>query len=230
MSIVPLGVELAGATVLIVGGGPVGARKSRRFVAAGASVVVLSPSFTDESFTPLDDVAAGTVEKVRAEPAADQDEAADWLERLDPLLVVCATDDEAVNEAFAAAARAAGVLRNRADVAGSEDAGSVVVPATVDDDGVVVSVSTGGRSPALSAYLRELIEAEIEGAGEMAALSGDIRAELKERGIDSEQRRAAVRAVVKDAGVWKALRTPNANPRQAAEAVVESVVGTQGST
>lgn len=230
MSIVPLGVEMEDATVLIVGGGPVGARKSRRFVAAGASVVVLSPAFTDASFTPPENDAAGAVEQIRAEPAGDQAAAADWLERLRPLLVVCATDDEAVNEAFADAARAAGILRNRADVAGSEDAGSVVVPATVEDDGVVVSVSTGGRSPALSAYLREEIEAEIAGAGEMAALSGDIRAELKERGVEPAQRRAAVRAVVKDAGVWKALRTPNANPRQAAEAVVESVVGTQGST
>lgn len=230
MSIVPLGVEMRGATVLIVGGGPVGARKSRRFVDAGARVVVLSPSFADDSFTPSDDAAAGTVEQVRTAPAAAPGEAADWLERLDPLLVVCATDDDAVNQAFAEAARSAGILRNRADIAGTEDAGSVVVPATVEDEGVVVSVSTGGRSPALSAYLRELIESEIEGAGAMAALSGDIRAELKERGVDPAQRRAAVRAVVKDAGVWKALRTPNANPRQAAETVVESVVGTQEST
>lgn len=230
MSIVPLGVEMQGATVLIVGGGPVAARKSRRFVAAGAHVVVLSPSFTDESFTPPGDDAPGTVEKIRTNPTAELEAAADWLQRADPLLVVCATDDDAVNEVFADAARTAGVLRNRADVAGSEDAGSVVVPATVEDEGVVVSVSTSGQSPALSAYLRDQIEAEIDGAGEMAALSGDIRAELKERGIAPEQRRAAVRAVVKDAGVWKALRTPNANPRQAAETVVESVVGTQGST
>lgn len=230
MSIVPLGVEMQDATVLVVGGGPVGARKARRFVAAGARVVVLSPSFTADSFTPTDGAAMGTVEKIRTKPSAAPEAASDWLDRVEPLLVVCATDDEAVNEAFAEAARAAGILRNRADVAGSEDAGSVVVPATVEDDGVVVSVSTGGRSPALSAYLREQIEAEIEGAGAMAALSGDIRSELKERGVDPERRRAAVRAVVKDAGVWKALRTPNANPRQAAEAVVETVVGTQGST
>ena len=230
MSIVPLGVEMQDATVLVVGGGPVGARKARRFARAGARVVVLSPSFTADSFTPSEDAATGSVEKIRTAPAAAPEAASDWLDRLDPLLVVCATDDEGVNEAFAEAARAAGILRNRADVAGSEDAGSVVVPATVEDDGVVVSVSTGGRSPALSAYLREQIEGEIEGAGAMAVLSGDIRSALKERGVAPERRRAAVRAVVKDAGVWKALRTPNANPRQAAEAVVESVVGTQGST
>lgn len=230
MSIVPLGIEMQDATVLIVGGGLVGARKSRRFTRAGAHVVILSPTFTDEAFGPPDTEEVGTIEKVRIAPSADRDEAREWLDRLEPLLVVCATDDEAVNETFAAVAREAGILRNRADVAGSEDAGSVVVPATVEDDGVVVSVSTGGKSPALSAYLRELIESEIEGAGAMAALSGDIRTELKERGVEQAQRRAAMRAVVKDAGVWKALRTPNANPRQAAETVVETVVGTQGST
>lgn len=228
MSILPLGVEFEGATVLVVGGGSVGARKSRRFAAAGARVVVLSPAFADESFGAGE--ASGDVEKVRGAAPNSVEEADEWLDRVNPLLVVCAASDDAVNEAFADAARARGVLRNRADVAGSEDAGSVVVPATVSDDGVVVSVSTGGRSPALSAYLRDRIQDDIAGAGEMAALSGDIRAELKARGVDADTRRAAVRAIVKDAGVWKALRTGDSNPRQAAETVVESVVGTQGST
>lgn len=223
MSIVPLGIELADATVLVVGGGPVAARKSRRFSAAGARVVVLSPAFADEPF-------GTTVHRVRVAPDADPAEAAAWLDRVDPLLVVCATDDGAVNSAFANAARDAGVLRNRADSAGSEDAGSVVVPATVQDDPVVVSVSTGGQSPALSAYLRERIEAEIDSAGAMADLSGDIRRELQEREIAPEVRRDAVRAVVRNRGVWKALRTGDTNPRQAAETVVASVVGEQGST
>jgi precorrin-2 dehydrogenase/sirohydrochlorin ferrochelatase len=134
-----------------------------------------------------------------------------------------------VNEAFAAAAREAGVLRNRADRAGSEDAGSVVVPATVRDDPVVVSVSTSGRSPALSAQLRERLAAEIEGAGAMADLSGDVRADLQARGVAPAVRRAAVRAVVSDAGVWKALRTGTTNARQVASTVVDAVVDEQGS-
>lgn len=235
MSIVPLGIEFAGSTVLVVGGGPVAARKSRRFVRAGADVVVLSPEFASVDFgtaaTGADGSSdPGTVEKIRAEPRANAPDAADWVDRTDPLLVVCATDDASVNSAFATAATEAGVLRNRADVAGSEDAGSVVVPATVTDYPVVVSVSTGGTSPALSAYLRERIEGDIEGAGAMAALSGDIRAELKARGVEPAVRRAAVRTVVSDQSVWKALRSGNTNARQVADAVVESVVGTQGST
>jgi len=243
MSIVPLGIELQDATVLVVGGGSVGARKTRRFVRAGATVVVLSPEFAEAAVGDAADEAgeiagtadagdaeAGTVERVRVAPSDDVAEAAAWLDRVDPLLVVCATNDEGVNEAFAAAARDAGVLRNRADVAESEDAGSVVVPATVEDDPVVVSVSTGGRSPALSKYLREQLEDDLAGAGAMAVLTGEIRADLKNRGVAPEVRREAVRTVVRDRGVWKALRTGNTNARQAAETVVTSVVGEQGST
>lgn len=243
MTTVPLGVEFDGASVLVVGGGSVGARKARRFVRAGADVVVVSPAFADADFGQgpagreredgADDAGAadprGTVEFVRAAPAADVDAAADWLARVDPLLVVCATDDVAVNDAFATAARDAGVLRNRADASGSEEAGRVVVPATVEDGSVVVSVFTGGRSPALSAFLRDRIRPELDGAGEMAAITGELRATLKADNVPEPVRRDAVRAVVADARVWKALRTANTNARHVAAAVVDAVVDEQGS-
>ncbi|MEF8828740.1 MAG: NAD(P)-dependent oxidoreductase, partial [Haloarcula sp.] len=46
---IPLMHDFEGETVLVVGGGPVGARKARTF-AAEADVVVLSPEFADRSF------------------------------------------------------------------------------------------------------------------------------------------------------------------------------------
>ncbi|MFB6269087.1 MAG: bifunctional precorrin-2 dehydrogenase/sirohydrochlorin ferrochelatase [Halobacterium sp.] len=211
---IPLFHDFEGAAVLVVGGGPVGARKARRFAREG-DVTVLSPAFADADF--------GGAERVRVAP--EPQDAAEWVARVNPALVVAATDDDAVNGAFAEAARDAGALVNRADQSGRRDADSVVVPATVRDGPVSVAVSTGGASPALSKFLREEIESHLDGAGEMADLTADLRAELKAAGVPPDDRRDAVRAVVRSGSVWKALRTAGTNPRKTADDVVDDVVG-----
>ncbi|WP_129113106.1 precorrin-2 dehydrogenase/sirohydrochlorin ferrochelatase family protein [Halegenticoccus tardaugens] len=211
---IPLFHDFDGETVLVFGGGPVGARKARRF-AREARVVVVAPTFADREF--------GAAELVRAAPAPD--EVAAWVDRFDPALVVAATDDEAVNEAAEAAARERCALVNRADEAGGRDRGSVVVPATVRDGPVTVAVSTGGASPALSKLLRERLESELADAGAMATLTADLRAELKDEGAPADERRTAVRAVVRDPRVWKALRTGESKARREADRVIRETRG-----
>ncbi|WP_178918162.1 bifunctional precorrin-2 dehydrogenase/sirohydrochlorin ferrochelatase [Natronomonas gomsonensis] len=211
---IPLYHDFTDETVLVVGGGPVGARKARRF-AREARVVVVSPEF------PADDY--GDADRVRAAPTAEDVSA--WVDRTDPALVVAATDDAAVNDAVEAAARERSVLVNRADRSGDRDVGSVVVPATVRDGDVVVSISTSGASPALSKELRTRIQSNIDGAGELARLTGEVREELKQRGVDASARRDAVRAVVQSPRVWKVLGTGGAKPRRTVDAVVESALG-----
>ena len=207
---IPLVHDLDGDTVLVFGGGTVGARRARGF-AAEADVLVVSPTFEAEDY--------GGADRVRAAPSPDEVTA--WIERTDPALVVAATDDLAVNEAAVVAAREADALANRADVSGDRDAGHVVVPATVRDDPVAVGVTTGGTSPALARVLRRRIESEIEGAGAMADLTGDLRTDLHERNLSPERRRDALRAVVESDAVWKALRTGEPNPLEEAESVIE---------
>jgi precorrin-2 dehydrogenase/sirohydrochlorin ferrochelatase len=211
---IPLLHDFEGQTVLVFGGGRVGARKARRF-AREASVVVVSPAFADADF--------GDVERVRAAP--DIGDVPDWIDRTAPALVVAATDDEVLNDAAETAARERGILVNRADVHGDRNPGSVVVPATVRDDPVTVAVATGATSPALSRYLREEVESEFANAGEMAQLTGDLREEMQERDVPVEKRRAAVRAVVRSSAVWKALDSRSAKPRQVAVDVIEDVTG-----
>ncbi|WP_254832016.1 precorrin-2 dehydrogenase/sirohydrochlorin ferrochelatase family protein [Haloglomus salinum] len=221
---IPLHHDFRGETVLVFGGGPVGARKARRF-AREARVVVVSPEFTD-GFEPEGDADTdGTVEFVRAAPTPDA--VPDWFDRVEPALVVAATDDADLNAAVGEAADERGVLYNRADRSGTDrrPVGEVVVPATVRDEPVVASLATGGASPALSKHLRERLETELAGAGAMAELTGGIRADLQERGVDSGLRRTAVRRVVRDSNVWKALGTGSANGRKRATEVVSEVVG-----
>jgi len=211
---IPLYHDFADETVLVFGGGPVGARKARRF-AREADVVVVSPEFTEDDYR--------EAALVRAAP--DAEGVAGWFDRVEPALAVAATDLDPVNEAVEREARRRGALINRADHSDERGPGGVVVPATVRDGDVAVSISTGGASPALAKELRRRIEAELDGAGELAAITAEVRAELKARGVDPNRRRRAVRAAVRSPRVWKDLGGGASNARQTVDAVVDAALG-----
>lgn len=205
---IPLFVDFEGATVLVVGGGPVGVRKARYF-ASEARTVLVSPAFDERP----EGVAC-----IRAAPTAA--DAADWLDRVDPTLVVAATDDPDLNAAIATAADRADILYNRADRRGADrPAASVTVPATATDGPVTVAVGTDGRAPALSRYLRESIEPHLENSGAMARLIDALREELSDR--PATERREALRRVVRSDPVWTALGDENDNAHQTAVDVLE---------
>ena len=211
---IPLLHDFTDETVLVVGGGPVGARKARRF-AREAEVFVVSPDFADRDF--------GDAELVREAP--DADGIRSWVTRTDPALVVAATDDADLNAAAESAARERGALVNRADDHGEQAFGNVVVPATVRDDPVLLAIATGGRSPALSKYLRESFERDFANAGAMADLTSDLREELKSTDMSTAERREAVRTVVRSGDVWKALDSGSSNARQVAVDVIGYQMG-----
>ena len=211
---IPLLHDFTDETVLVFGGGPVGARKARWF-AREAAVTVVSPDFADREF--------GDAELVREAP--DADGIRSWISRTDPALVVAATDDAGLNAAAEAAARERGALVNRADDHGEQTIGNVVVPATVRDDPVLLAIATGGTSPALSKYLREAFEEQFAGAGAMAELTGDLREELQTTDMSTSERRDAIRTVVRSDDVWKALDSGRSNVRQVAADVIGYQMG-----
>ncbi|WP_254535565.1 precorrin-2 dehydrogenase/sirohydrochlorin ferrochelatase family protein [Halomarina litorea] len=208
---IPLLHDLRGERVLVFGGGPVGARRARTF-AEEAAVVVVSPAFADRSF--------GDASLVRARPAPE--DVAGWVGRVAPALVVAATDDEAVNDAAASAARERGLPYNRADRSGGRDHRNVAVPSIVRDGDVVVGLSTG--SPALTRELRKRVEGEVEGAGELASLTARLREDLREE-YGPEERREALRAVVSSERVWKALGSGDAKAKQIVVEIVSAQLG-----
>jgi len=212
-SVIPLYHDFNDETVLVFGGGSVGARKAHRFCRE-ARVVVVSPAFDSRFREPE----LASIERVRAAPSPE--DVGDWIGRFDPALVVAATNDTEVNAAIDEAASEKGILLNRANRAGSRDVDSVVVPATVRDGSVSVAISTDGTSPVLSRHLRQQLEAELEGVGAMAELTSRLRTELKTTDKTATERRAALRAVVESSTVWKALHTGTTNPRKEAKRVM----------
>lgn len=143
----PLLLDVAGRRVVVVGGGPVAARRVARLVADGADVLVVAPRLC-EDLTEL--VARGAVRWTGREYVAGDLDGA-WL-------VHTATGDADVDDAVAADAEAARTWCVRADDAGRSTAWTPSV-ARVDD--VTVAV-TAGRDPRRAAALRSAIQLLLE--------------------------------------------------------------------
>ncbi|NTU80542.1 MAG: bifunctional precorrin-2 dehydrogenase/sirohydrochlorin ferrochelatase [Chloroflexales bacterium] len=128
------------ARCVVVGGGAVAERKVAGLLEAGARPLVISPTLT---MTLSDWWRTGRIDHLpRVYEADDLDGAA---------LVIAATNDAAVNRQVAEDARRRGVLVN---VASDPAAGSFHTVATVRRGALLLTVSTGGQSPALAARLR----------------------------------------------------------------------------
>ena len=159
----PVYLDLRGVPVLVVGAGPVAARKVDGLVAAGAVVTVVA---------------------VEVSPALDRSVVANLREgTFEPgdlagmRLVITATGRADVDAEVAAAATAAGIWVNAADQPADC---SFILPAIARRGPLTVAVSTGGASPALARRLRDRAGALL--TDEVVALAHDLQA-----------RRAAVR-------------------------------------
>ena len=140
----PVNLIVAGRRCLVVGGGDVAARKVAGLIACGARVKVVAPSVCEDIRRE-----AGVLWEERPYRRADLD---------GQRLVISATDDPAVNAAVYRDAEAAGVWVNGAD---DPAHCSFTLPSVVRRGALQVTVSTGGRSPALARWLRERLESEI---------------------------------------------------------------------
>lgn len=136
MDYLPIFVDVRARETLVVGAGAVAARKIDLLLGAGARVRVVAPACGEAVRAFLQ---AGRVAYQAAsfEPA-----------HLDGVvLVIAATDRDAVNAKVAAAARARNISVNVVDDA---QLSTFIVPAIVDRSPVIVAVGTGGRSPVLA--------------------------------------------------------------------------------
>lgn len=174
--LLPVFVRIQGQQCLVVGGGPVAARKLRTLARAGARITIVAPE--------LDDQLAREMESLGATHLAREFRDGDIA---DYAMVVAATDSVDVNEHIAALARGNRIPVN---VVNQPDAGTIVFPSVVDRDPVTIAVSTGGRSPALARWLKSHLETMIpDRLGELAALIGRYRETVKRKYPTVDERR-----------------------------------------
>ncbi|MGH8869954.1 MAG: uroporphyrinogen-III C-methyltransferase [Actinomycetes bacterium] len=143
----PLLLDLAGRRVLVVGGGPVAARRASLCVQAGALVDVVAPALCED----LADLAAAGSVQVALRGYEPGDVAGAWL-------VHTCTGDAPVDEAVAADADAQRVWCVRA---GDADSSSAWVPAVARVDDTTVAVSAGG-DPRRARAVRDAVRLDLE--------------------------------------------------------------------
>lgn len=184
-------INLHKKTCVVVGGGLVAERKVETLLACQARVTIISPTLTPGLRHRAE---VGKITHVaRAYRYGDLEGA---------FLCIAATDDRAVNEEVWCEGEARHVLVNTVDDAVHSD---FITPAVVRRGDLSISVSTGGKSPALAARIKEELAAlfgpEYE---DLVRLLGDLRPRLTAE-LDVATRRAFTDAVL-DADIRSLLK------------------------
>ena len=143
----PLTLRVAGRRVLVVGGGPVAARRALGLVTAGAQVVVVAPAVAAE----LDEAAAAGRLTWYPRGFVEGDLDGAWL-------VFTATGVAAVDDAVSEAAERRQVWCGKG---GDPGRATAWVPAVAAVDDVLVAVNAG-RDPRRAARLRDGVAAALE--------------------------------------------------------------------
>ncbi len=208
MPFYPINLQIKGRHCAVIGGGNVAERKVLSLLAAGAFISIFSPELTpgltalvqnkriihvDRLYRQGDIVNFFSLSARTKIPADDINvtkASASVLRDLVPaksyFIVICATDDPAVNSLAAGEARQAGALVNVVD---DTDLGDFSVPAQVTHGDLLITVSTGGKSPALARRLREeLAERYGPEYGLYLELISKARCELKNRLATAKER------------------------------------------
>ena len=139
----PVLLSLEGRATLVVGGGPVAARKAAALVRCGARVTVVAP----ELCPAMERLVAGGGAVLARRPFVEADAQG-------CLVAIAATDDDGVNREVGAAARRRGALVNVVD---QPELCDFTAPSVLRRGPLAVAVSTSGASPALARRVRKMI-------------------------------------------------------------------------
>ena len=176
MDYLPIFLNVEDRPCLVVGGGKVAARKAALLNRAGARITVVTPETCDEIKTLVEQ---GAVTCIGREFLEEDMEGV--------VLVIAATDSEAVNRAVSELANQHRIPVNVVD---NPELCSFIMPSIIDRSPVQVAVSTGGASPVLARLLRARLESFIPAAyGQLARLVEEFRNSVKQRFSDGGQRR-----------------------------------------
>lgn len=179
----PISLDLQNRPVLVVGGGLIAEGKTLQLLEANAAVHLVSPTLTE---TLQQNVKQGNIAYRQGEfVEADLD---------GKVLVISATNIQAVNEAVARAAQARGLLCNVVD---QPALCNFITPSLITRGDLQIAISSSGKSPTVAQRVRReistLIGTEYETLLEIAA---ELRAEVKQTILDFNTRRDFLRLFV----------------------------------
>jgi len=131
-------------------------------------------------------------------------------------LVVAATNDPVMNKRIVDEAEKQGKWCNRAD-----GLSTFLIPSVVERERFKVAVSTEGRSPGMSRYLRQVLDAQLDHRYDlMVALQEELREAAKEAVPSQKEREERLWQVLDDEQVWSLLESDPVEARQIALGMV----------
>jgi precorrin-2 dehydrogenase/sirohydrochlorin ferrochelatase len=173
--------KLDGKTIIVVGGGSEGYRKTQNFVDSGAKIWVISKSFSS-GIQKLHEARKVVLLKTEIQDAKA------FVASLNPKpdVLLAVTNDPKLNLELVKAAKSAGCMVYSVDNSALSD---FILPAVARVGDVKIAVSTSGKSPAMARVLRQRIEKMItlEDLLEIQ-LQSHVRSILKEQIPDSKVR------------------------------------------
>ncbi|GBE21926.1 MAG TPA: bifunctional precorrin-2 dehydrogenase/sirohydrochlorin ferrochelatase [Actinobacteria bacterium] len=174
----PLLLRLEGRSCVVVGGGKVAEGKVEGLVAAGGDVTVVSPELTERLLAWFEE---GRIDW-NPRPYQKGDLAGRFL-------AIAATEQRDVNEKVWQEAQEHSILLNAPD---DPPHCNFILPAVHRQGDLVVAVSSGGRAPAFSVWLRDRIAQGIGPEyGAYLDLLGELRPQVADRFTDPTERRRA---------------------------------------
>jgi siroheme synthase-like protein len=166
----PIFLEMKDRRCVVVGGGAVAERKVEGLVAVGASVTIISPAITKGLRRLL---TQGEIRHLAREHRSGD------LAGYEVAFV--AMDDPELNVAACREARSRYVWVNSADDPAQCD---FILPAVIRRGDLVVAVSTGGESPAVTRAIHEELDQYIAADyAQLVQIAGEVRKELRGKSI-----------------------------------------------
>ncbi len=177
MAYFPFFTDITNKKAVIAGGGQTALRKAEILLSFGADVTVVSPEFVS-GFESLKRSNENLLLKKRKFVITDIDEA---------FMVVAATNDNSLNEQIS---KSCFELKIPVNVVDNTPLCSFIFPSIVRQQDIVCGISSGGKSPVITQYIKEeIIKFMPCFLGDINNRMGEIRDRVKQK-INSQKLRA----------------------------------------
>ena len=162
----PIMIDLMGKEITVIGGGKIAYRKVNNFLKFGYEVTVVSREFIED------------FKKIENKIKIIKDEYSEKYIK-DSFIVVAATNNKKVNESIGMFCRSNNKLVNVID---DQKLSNFIVPSCVKRGDLVISISTGGKSPSLASKIRKDLEIQYDDSyEEYLILLGELRVQILEK-------------------------------------------------